>query len=157
MIDDNRATMKLKVPNETNLKNSIGISSATQIDRSIDSNKIRAQKPRRCTVSSTGNRDLNIDINPALFVSRINKRDVTDDFEVGKILGQGAYGQVLLVKHKKTKLMRAMKTLKKKMVREGEIDLLQEEVNLLMSMDHPNIVKVYNLYEDERYFRIITE
>jgi len=29
MIDDNRATMKLKVPNETNLKNSIGISSAT--------------------------------------------------------------------------------------------------------------------------------
>ena len=26
-----------------------------------------------------------------------------------------------------------------------------------MSLDHPNIVKVYNLYEDERYFRIITE
>ena len=92
MIDDSRETLKLKAPQDTNLKNSIGISSATQIDRSFDGKFVRADRGRRFTVSSTGHRDLNVKINPALFVSRINKRDVTEDFEVGKILGQGAYG-----------------------------------------------------------------
>ena len=92
MIDDSRETLKLKAPHDSNLKNSIGISSATQIDRSFDGKFVRADRGRRFTVSSTGNRDLNVKINPALFVSRINKRDVTEDFEVGKILGQGAYG-----------------------------------------------------------------
>jgi calcium-dependent protein kinase len=32
-----------------------------------------------------------------------------------------------------------------------------EEVNLMMGLDHPNIMKVFSLYEDEKYFRIITE
>jgi len=43
------------------------------------------------------------------------------------------------------------------MVKDGEAGNLLEEVKLLMSLDHPNIVKVFNLYEDQRYYRIITE
>ena len=116
------------------------------------------REKRNYTVSSMGvGKDLNVKINSSIFVSKIDKRDVTADFEIGKILGQGAYGKVFLVKNKKTRLLRAMKTLRKKMVKEGETENLLEEVNLLMTLDHPGIVKVFNFYEDEKYFRIITE
>lgn len=43
------------------------------------------------------------------------------------------------------------------MVKQSEQASLLEEVKLLMQLDHPNIVKVYNLYEDTKYYRIVTE
>lgn len=116
------------------------------------------REKRNFTVSSMGvGKDLNIEIKGSIFVSKIDKRDVSADFEIGKVLGQGAYGKVFLVKNKKTRLLRAMKTLRKKMVKDGEKDNFLDEVKLLMSMDHPGIVKVFNFYEDKKYFRIITE
>lgn len=76
---------------------------------------------------------------------------------MGQTLGKGAYGKVILVKHRETGELRAMKSMKKKMFENVQITELIEEVELLTKLDHPNIVKVFGLYEDERYYRIITE
>jgi calcium-dependent protein kinase len=35
--------------------------------------------------------------------------------------------------------------------------MLLDEVEILKKLDHPNIVKIYELYSDEDYFYIVTE
>ena len=46
-----------------------------------------------------------------------------------------------------------IKTLQK----ENEESNLFEEVKILLSLDHPNIVKLYHLYEDKKYYMMVTE
>lgn len=38
-----------------------------------------------------------------------------------------------------------------------DIYLLKNELEALRSVDHPNIVKLYETYEDENYFHIVME
>lgn len=32
-----------------------------------------------------------------------------------------------------------------------------DEINILKDLDHPNIVKLYEFYQDEKYYYLITE
>ena len=34
---------------------------------------------------------------------------------------------------------------------------IKQEASILSMLDHPNILKVYEYYEDEKYFYIVTE
>lgn len=77
--------------------------------------------------------------------------------KVRKLLTLGSYGRVILVKDKRTGSLRAMKSLKKIMFENDDKKHLLEEVKLLMELDHPNIMKVFSLYEEEKFYRIITE
>ena len=35
--------------------------------------------------------------------------------------------------------------------------MLEQELLILMEVDHPNIVKFYETYSDEKYYRIVME
>lgn len=37
------------------------------------------------------------------------------------------------------------------------LDAIQEEVNILTRLDHPNIVKYYETYVDEKYIYLVME
>eukprot|EP00330_Aristerostoma_sp_ATCC50986_P006776 CAMPEP_0114597122 /NCGR_PEP_ID=MMETSP0125-20121206/19359_1 /TAXON_ID=485358 ORGANISM="Aristerostoma sp., Strain ATCC 50986" /NCGR_SAMPLE_ID=MMETSP0125 /ASSEMBLY_ACC=CAM_ASM_000245 /LENGTH=62 /DNA_ID=CAMNT_0001801271 /DNA_START=434 /DNA_END=622 /DNA_ORIENTATION=- len=50
-----------------------------------------------------------------------------------------------------------MKAIKKKAVVKEEEEKLFAEVSLLKGLDHPNIVKLYELYQDENNYYLITE
>ena len=62
-----------------------------------------------------------------------------------------------MVRHKKTGILRAMKSLSKKNVRKEKAEKLFEEVRILRSLDHPNIVKLFDLYEDNDFYFMVTE
>jgi len=38
-----------------------------------------------------------------------------------------------------------------------EIEQLKDEINILKSLDHPNIVKYYETYENSKYMYIVME
>jgi calcium-dependent protein kinase len=66
------------------------------------------------------------------------------------------------VTHKKTNLTRAAKYIKKRSVIESQGEgesqhKLFQEVNILMGLDHPNIVRVYHLYEENKSYVVVTE
>ena len=44
-----------------------------------------------------------------------------------------------------------MKIIKFKSSSEGIISTISKEINILKSLDHPNIIKVYEFYKTEKY------
>lgn len=54
-------------------------------------------------------------------------------------------------------IVRAMKSIKKKSVLREEQEKLFAEVSILKELDHPNIVKLYELFQDNECYYLITE
>jgi hypothetical protein len=121
----------------------------------IDVTKPKERPPMPQKQSSKSLFD-NLSIGPQMFVN-LKKGDIRNFYNVGKIIGQGAYGTVSVVTHKTTDIQRAMKTLKKNQVlKEKEMELFNE-VSILKTLDHPNIIKLFELYQDESHYYLITE
>ncbi|CAK91481.1 unnamed protein product (macronuclear) [Paramecium tetraurelia] len=91
-----------------------------------------------------------------LFVN-LKKASINKVYTFGQVLGQGAFGKVWKVTHKTTGLIRAMKQIKKsELIKEDEQKLFQE-MHILKNLDHPHIVKLYELYQDQNNYYMITE
>lgn len=83
-----------------------------------------------------------------------------DDFEKLKVLGQGAYGKVLLVKNRKTSKLFAQKELKKASVivsRKNVERTLSERAILSQITSHPNIVKLFYALHDNSKLYLLME
>lgn len=65
-------------------------------------------------------RDIEGPINSSIFFQHSENRKLTDDYIVGKVIGQGAYGKVKLVTHRKSGVLRATKHIRKKSVQKDE-------------------------------------
>ena len=52
---------------------------------------------------------------------------------------------------------RAMKKLKKTNLIKEDEEVFFSEIDILKTLDHPNIIKVYELFEDEIDYYLITE
>lgn len=75
------------------------------------------------------------------------------------VVGRGNFGVVVKAEDKITSQVRAVKIINKAKFkdRKQETDLLANEFNILMKVDHPNIVRLYEVYEDERYIYFVME
>ena len=88
------------------------------------------------------------------------KTDPSEDYIILKELGSGSFATVHLVKHKASGAIRAMKAIKKGPGFDDEDDNEEEiinEINILMKMDHPNIVKIFEFYNSSTHYYLITE
>lgn len=50
-----------------------------------------------------------------------------------------------------------MKQLKKSSILKEDKEKLFSEMNILRHLDHPHIVKLYELFEDDRSYYLVTE
>ena len=79
-------------------------------------------------------------------------------YEELAILGEGTFGlvkKVCLINNKKT--IRAMKIISKKNIVKGQSTKLFEEIEILRRLEHPNIMKIYEYFIDDKNIYIITE
>jgi len=82
--------------------------------------------------------------------------DVCDRYEIDPIeLGHGHYGVVKKCKDKVTGEMFAIKSIRK--VKVKRIEMLKREVEILKEVNHPNILKLKEVHEDEDYLHLVTE
>ena len=78
-----------------------------------------------------------------------------EDFELLKVLGQGAFGKVFLARHRATMKIYAMKVLKKKNIIEtNQLEHTKTEKMILQHVNHPFIVNLEFAFQtaDKLYF-----
>ena len=81
---------------------------------------------------------------------------VRSDFEFQRKVGDGAFGQVWRVRHKKSLKTYAIKQVaKSKVIR--ILDQFRRELTIMYSLDHPHIVKLYSHFEDDKFFYMLME
>ena len=81
----------------------------------------------------------------------------TDHYEILGLLGDGGYGEVFRCKHKESGAERAVKVIEMTSEEQGETILAEFQV--LRGLDHPNLLKVFQLFEaeEEGIFYIVTD
>jgi calcium-dependent protein kinase len=95
----------------------------------------------------------NSDLPTTDFTSQSNIRD---SYKLGKVLGHGHFGTVRVAKHKTTGKKFAVKTIERKKVLK-DLLVLKREVEILQTLDHPNLIVTFATYEDPKYLHIVTE
>lgn len=72
------------------------------------------------------------------------------------ILGEGMSGRVATCRQRYTGELFALKTLSVAKLK-VDMDELRQEIDILKRLDHPNIVKVYETFEEEGLFHVVME
>jgi len=83
------------------------------------------------------------------------KEDISERYNFIAELGQGTYGSVFRIEDKFTGEIHACKKVNKKQIKRQ--DRLKIEIDLLKSSDHQNIVKLYEIYEDNIFIYLVME
>ena len=90
-----------------------------------------------------------------LFVLK-REGDVFNDYNVDeKVLGEGTYGVVFRARDKVTKGEVAIKRIPRDKIRNYQRFL--NEINALKMLDHPNVIKLFEIYEDEDDVYLVQE
>lgn len=77
-----------------------------------------------------------------------------------EILGEGSYGKVFVFTSRGDELplkKYAVKVLLKSIMGRSGLEDIRREIQTLSMMDHPNIIKYVESFEDNRYMYIVTE
>ena len=94
-------------------------------------------------------------INQALFVHE-KSNNIYDDYDIEKrIIGQGGYGFVKFGTHNKSGQKRAIKFINN--TSDVNKEELIKEIEILKQIDHPNVMRVYEYYQDDEFFYIVSE
>ncbi|KAK7081307.1 hypothetical protein SK128_002788, partial [Halocaridina rubra] len=81
-----------------------------------------------------------------------------DDFEVGRPLGKGKFGNVYLAREKKSKFIIALKVLFKSQLQKACVEhQLRREIEIQAHLRHPNILRLYGYFHDESRVYLILE
>jgi len=85
-----------------------------------------------------------------------NKGKVNEFYDMDKKkLGEGSYGTVTKGKNKNTGAVRAIKSIAKTQMK--NIERFKQEIEIMKIMVHPNIIKLYETFEDHRNIYLVME
>ena len=78
-------------------------------------------------------------------------------YKIGRKIGQGAFGKVNIGLHILTGRVVAIKSFKKENCNSEKINKIINERNLMKELDHKNIIRILDYFEDKNYIFIIME
>ncbi|EDV29000.1 uncharacterized protein TRIADDRAFT_49758 [Trichoplax adhaerens] len=91
-----------------------------------------------------------------LFGRKKNDEKVHSKYSFKDVLGTGAFSEVVLAENKQTKEKFAIKCIDKRAVK-GKEKSLENEIAILQKVEHPNIVKLIELYDSKTHLYLIME
>eukprot|EP00828_Plagiopyla_frontata_P011713 TRINITY_DN1650_c0_g1_i11.p1 TRINITY_DN1650_c0_g1~~TRINITY_DN1650_c0_g1_i11.p1 ORF type:complete len:415 (+),score=77.47 TRINITY_DN1650_c0_g1_i11:1804-3048(+) len=105
--------------------------------------------------------DINDILGKAEFVKKENKdkrSEKLENFEIKKLLGRGAYGKVMLVEHRVTKKLYAMKSIRKDIaIEKDQLENIKYERKILELINSPFLVGMeYAFQTSEKLYFILT-
>ena len=110
------------------------------------------------TISKLQYRDTAIPWSGHHFTLQMNAQKTIDNYTILKQLGAGAFATVYAAEESQTLTQVAVKAIAKSKIRSPvEFELIQREVALMRSIDHPLITSFFEVLDDPQYFYIIME
>lgn len=109
-----------------------------------------------CISSHTIEHKPSLSLTKSDFVLR-KQGSIQNFYEILDTLGGGGYGVVTQVKERKSNLLRAMKEIPKSNLSPEQHAQILNEINILIRLDHPNIMKIYEVVESQKSYHIICE
>ena len=95
---------------------------------------------------------------PGTVLKGLESEPKISDFTILKELGAGSYGRVILVQHKITQAKYAIKCIdKRNKVNIEEKPYFRREIEIMYRVHHPNVVKLFGHFEDNKYCYFIME
>ena len=91
------------------------------------------------------------EISDTVLLNSTDYLDIHDDYEFVQIIGHGKYGTVREARKLSNNARYAVKSINKNSLK-SNILALKREVNILTKVYHPNIIRLFEAYEDEKYF-----
>ncbi|KAM4587934.1 aurora kinase A [Odontesthes bonariensis] len=86
------------------------------------------------------------------------KRWSLENFDIGRPLGKGKFGNVYLARERQTKFILALKVLFKKQLEKAGVEhQLRREVEIQSHLRHPNILRLYGYFHDASRVYLILE
>ncbi|KAL6445346.1 hypothetical protein ACFW04_002272 [Cataglyphis niger] len=86
------------------------------------------------------------------------KRWVLTDFDIGRPLGKGKFGNVYLAREKRTRFIIAMKVLFRSQISDANIThQVIREIEIQTHLRHPNILRMYGYFYDDKRIYLILE
>nr|XP_014436793.1 rho-associated protein kinase 2 isoform X2 [Pelodiscus sinensis] len=81
-----------------------------------------------------------------------------EDYDVVKVIGRGAFGEVQLVRHKISQKVYAMKLLSKfEMIKRSDSAFFWEERDIMAFANSPWVVQLFCAFQDDRYLYMVME
>lgn len=88
----------------------------------------------------------------------MNKTWKLSDFDIGKPLGKGKFGNVYLAREKKSKYVVALKVLQKAQLMKSSVEhQLRREIEIQSHLRHKNILRLYGYFYDAKRVYLIIE
>jgi len=87
----------------------------------------------------------------------IQNKNLFDNYEIKETIGKGKFGLIKSGINKETKMPVAIKILSKKLMDKSNMELAKIEIDILRIAQHPNIIKLYDVFENEHFIYIIME
>lgn len=85
------------------------------------------------------------------------KVSFTEKYDIGEVLGEGAFSVVHLATNRGTGQRVAAKCVNRTSISAADEESLREEVSILQATAHPNIVKCYDFFEEKDAYYVIME
>ena len=87
----------------------------------------------------------------------VHYSNLRDLYKIKGNLGKGKFGLVKLGEHKESGRQVAIKIINKEVIEGMELERIKSEIDILKIAKHPNIIKLYDVFENEKYIYIIME
>lgn len=91
--------------------------------------------------------------------NNVTSKSIYDKYIIGETLGSGNFGTVRIGTCRKTKENFAVKVISKENIglQPKFVDNLRHEITLLMTLSHPNIIEIHDVYDELGYVYLILE
>ena len=92
-----------------------------------------------------------------IFRKLLHCENIKDLYDIKSKIGEGKYATVYKGIYKISERIVAIKVLEKENLSSNELNMIQNEIDILKICQHPNIVKLYDVIEDDEKMHIIME
>ncbi|KAJ8959368.1 hypothetical protein NQ318_022054 [Aromia moschata] len=149
---DHAATKEGKAKKAVHLNRTASDAQDKAIKRQPRVSRERSRKSNDSTVESTRSSSASTRNRP-----RLGEEPTIGKYKLLKTIGKGNFAKVKLAKHVPTGKEVAIKIIDKTQLTPGSLQKLFREVRIMKMLDHPNIVKLFQVIETEKTLYLVME